>query len=267
MRTGMLRRWAGLSLLLVLAGCASATDPTAEPTESAADETASVVAEPEAAAEPEAEPEAAEPEAPPAPRIYALGQSEFEFPAGTLLQTWPVIEPGPLRFARLAVQMPLETLVPDLAGATDPIQIDILQPQSIPEPDGILKAAFSDWVGREEAPPQSAYKFTVTSNRAATGERVAYLRLAQKKIGLDSLSPFKQQAGAPIYLFDLDDTHVTTLIECGPLPLGYEGADHCSLRRQLDDDFGYRVLFPQDLLAYWERIDDAARDYVMSAHQ
>lgn len=264
----MLRRWAVLGPVLVLAGCAGAADPATDPaTDAAADDIAAVAAEPDAA--PEAEPPAVEPAAaePPEPRIYRLGESEFEFPAGTLLQTWPVIEAGPLRFARLAVQMPLETLAEDLAGITDAVQVDILAPQFIPEPDAVLATAFADWKGREEAPAQTVYKFDITSNRGATGQRIAYLRLDQKKIGLDSLSPFQPQIGAPIYLFALDGAHVTTLIECAPLPLGYHGADHCSLRRRLDDDFGYRVLFPQDLLAYWETIDDAARDYVMRVHQ
>lgn len=251
----MLMRRTGFGLLLLLAGCAGAENAAAP--ESTNTETAGLAGAAQFPAEEEAAPE---------PRIYPLGESGFRFPAGALLQTWPVIEAGPqLSFARLAVQMPAEQLTPELAGVKDTIQVDILQSATIPEGDAVLKAAFADWVGREEAPAQTAYKFTITSNRAATGRRLAYLRLDQHKIGLDSLSPFQPQAGAPIYLFALDGTQVTTLIECGPLPLGYHGVDHCSLRRRLGKDYGYRVLFPQDLLAFWQVIDDAARNYVGEA--
>lgn len=203
-----------------------------------------------------------------APGIYRLGGTQFEFPAGTLLQTWPDMSGGqPLGFARLAVQMPAEQLVPELAGYQDAVQIDVLQAGFIPDADAAVTAAFADWKGREDAPAQSAYKFLITSKRGATGQQVAYLRQAQKAIGLDSLAPFKPQTGAPIYLMALDGAHVTTLIECAPLPLGYHGADHCSLRRKMGDAYGYRVLFPQDLLSHWQAFDAAARDYVNAAVQ
>jgi hypothetical protein len=202
------------------------------------------------------------------PGLYRLGDAQFQFADNALLQTWPDISMRPtLGFARLAVQMPADQLVPDLAGIQDAVQIDVLQAQYIPEPDAVVTGVFSDWKGRETAPAQSTYKFVITSQRGATGQQVAYLRQAQKSIGLDSLAPFKPQAGAPIYLVKLDDAHVTTLIECAPLPAGYHGKDHCSLRRKLDDSYGYRVLFPLDLLSYWEAFDDAARDYVNAAAQ
>lgn len=209
--------------------------------------------------------------APAAPGRYILGATTFEFPKGSLLQTWPdmsgvaVAGNGPMHFARLAVQMPAEELVPELAGFREPIQIDILQPAALPDADALIRGAFTDWNERENAPTNSTYKYVITSQRGATGTRIAYLRLQQPKLGLDSLAPFQPQAGAPIYLVGLEGTRVTTLIECGPLPAGYQGADHCSLRRPVDEDYGYRVLFPLDLLIHWQKFDAAARDYVAAA--
>jgi hypothetical protein len=198
--------------------------------------------------------------------VYDLGGETFAFPTGALLQTWPVMF-GPRReFARLAVQMPAEQLAPEkLAGLADIVQVDVLPASAIPDPTVSLNAAFADWAGREAEPAGSAYKFTITSQRAATGTRVAYVRQWQKALGLHSLAPFQPLPGAPIFVFGLDDKEVTTLIVCEPLPLGYRGPDHCSLRRKLDDGTGYRVLFPQDLLSYWQIFDEAARDFVEKA--
>lgn len=253
-----LGRWGGIGLIgLVLAGCATP----------AAEETASAAAAPEAAAAEMAaveEPAVEEPAAPPA--IYALGGSRFQFPGGALLQTWPVMFETPRRYARLAVQMPAVELAPDLVGITEAVQIDFLEAAFIPEPNAVMQAAFADWTGRENAPAQSAYKFNITSQRGATGTRISYLRQKQK-IGLDSLSPFQPQEGAPIYLVALDDTQVTTLIECGPLPEGYVGGYHCSLPRKVTEAHGYRLLFPLDLLGFWQILDKAAQDYVSAATQ
>ena len=209
--------------------------------------------------------------APAAPKRYILGATTFEFPDGAVLQTWPdmsgIAPTGDrqMHFARLAVQIPAEELVPELAGFREPIQIDILLPALLPDADALIRSSFTDWAERENAPSNSTYKYIITSQRGATGTRIAYLRLQQPKLGLDSLAPFQPQAGAPIYLVGLDDTHVTTLIECGPLPAGYRGPDHCSLRRPLAEDYGYRVLFPLDLLIHWQKFDAAARSYVAAA--
>lgn len=204
----------------------------------------------------------------PSPGVYRLGGTAFEFPAGTLLQTWPVIPYStPPHFARLAARVPVEQLVPELAGYREVVQIDVLQAQFIPDADAVVRAAFADWQGREEAPAQSAYKFLITSKRGATGQQIAYLRQAQKTIGLVSLAPFQPQEGAPIYLVALDGTQVTTLIECAPVPVAYGGGNYCSLRRKMSDAYGYRVLFPQDLLSHWQAFDEAARDYVNAAEK
>jgi hypothetical protein len=252
-----LGRWCGVGLIgLVLAGCATP----------AADESVSEAAAAESAAPEAATQEAAVVAEPAAPAIYTLAGERFQFPGGALLQTWPVMFETPRRYARLAVQMPAEALAPELVGITEAVQIDLLEAAFIPEPNGVMQAAFADWVGRENAPAQSAYKFNITSQRGATGTRIAYLRQRQK-IGLDSLSPFQPQEGAPIYLVALDDTEVTTLIECGPLPEGYKGGYHCSLRRPLSESHGYRLLFPLDILSFWRELDRAAQDYVAAARQ
>lgn len=202
----------------------------------------------------------------PVPASYRLGDDSYTFDSGALLQTWPVIPyTQPPQFARLAVRLDVETLVPDLAGDTRPVQVDVLAASFIPDADQHLTASFSDWKSRENAPSQSAYKFLVTSQRGATGTRIAYLRMNQPRLGLDSLAPFQAQEGAPIYLVGLDGSHVTTLIECAPVPLPYGGGDYCSLRRAIDADHGYRVLFPLDLLPHWQAFDDAAHSYVNAA--
>jgi hypothetical protein len=249
--------WCGVGLVgLALAGCATP----------AAEETVSEAVAPEATASEVATQEAMVVEEPAAPAIYTLAGERFQFPGGALLQTWPVMFETPPRFARLAVQMPAEKLAPELVGLGEAVQIDLLESALIPEPNAVMQAAFADWVGRENAPAQSSYKFNITSQRGATGTRIAYLRQKQK-IALDSLSPFQPQEGAPIYLVALDGISVTTLIECGPLPEGYKGGYHCSLRRPLSEHHGYRLLFPLDILSFWRELDEAAQDYVAAATQ
>ncbi|TDQ82298.1 hypothetical protein A8950_2120 [Dongia mobilis] len=247
MRTAeVLRKLTGLAALLLLTACAAGSvEEGAEPM-------------------PADEPTAAASNPP--PFTFRVAGEEFAFAEGALLQTWPVMFGPRGDFARLAVQMPAEQLAPaELAGLADIIQVDVLQAASVPDLTPTLAGAFADWTGREAEPAGSTYKFTITSQRAATGTRVAYVRQWQKALDLHSLAPFQTLPGAPIFVFGLDDKEVTTLIVCEPLPLGYDGPDHCSLRRKLDDEIGYRVLFPQDLLVYWQIFDEAARDFVEKA--
>jgi len=240
-------------MLILLGGCASELgEGEAVP----ADEPVAAVSPAESATESAAPPLA-----------FQVAGEEFAFAQGALLQTWPDLAARPARqYARLAVQVPAAELAPaELAGLTEIVQVDVLLAGLVPAPTPALGAAFADWTGREAEPAGSVYKYTITSNRAATGTRVAYMRQWQPRLGLHSLAPFQPQPGTPIYVFGLDDREVTTLIVCQPLPLGYHGADHCSLARRLDDEIGYRVLFPQDLLVHWQAIDQAAREYVLAA--
>ena len=107
---------------------------------------------------------------------YLVGETAFAFADGAVLQTWPLMpRQDPLRFARIALQMPATALDPALS-AVRPIQIDVLAPPQSPPPDGIMAASFTDWVGREAAPAGSSYHYDPRSKKQPDGGKRSYQR-------------------------------------------------------------------------------------------
>lgn len=223
-------RIACVALLLALGGCAQNAVPTRGPDQS-----------------------------------YLVGETAFTFAKGAVLQTWPLMpRQEPLRFARIALQLPAASLDPALT-ATRPIQIDVLAPQQSPRPDGILAANFTDWVGRETAPAGSSYHYDPRSKKQVNGGRRDYQREAAPA-GLIGLSPISDDAKAPRFFLHLTGNTVDRVIECRTdVPPSKNVGEYCALRPEARADYGYRIFFPRELLPQWADLDAAAIAYLTAA--
>ncbi|WP_374653806.1 hypothetical protein [Dongia sp.] len=210
------------------------------------------------------------PEPAPAPAAtYRVGARDFALDGVTVLQTWPALPyRNPPSFARVAMQLPPGRLVPGLRGDEgDVVQIDLLAPQPAASADRILKANFTDWSGREAAPAGATYHYDPKSKLLKDGGRAVYRRNAAQVSGLEALSPPAPRGAAPEFFISRDGSGVAAAIDCREVPPAYGTGEYCSLRRQVGAEYGYRVLFRRDLLSDWQRIDAAARAYIVGAAQ
>jgi len=198
---------------------------------------------------------------------YLVGGTVFTFAQGAVLQTWPLMpRQEPLRFARIALQMPADALDPALAAAR-PIQIDVLAPQQSPPPAGFLAATFTDWIGREAAPSGAGYHYDPRSKLRANGGKQNYRR-DSGPAGLVSLMPLGESEGAPQFFLHLSGGTVDRVIECrNDVPPSKNVGEYCALRPEAGVDYGYRIFFPRDLLPRWAEIDEATVAYLTAANR
>jgi len=208
---------------------------------------------------------------PPAPATgerYQVGGAIFDFADADVLQTWPMMpfQPPP-RLARIALQMPAGSLVvglPNAAGRV--VQIDVLAPEQELAADRPLAVNFTDWSGREARIAGSRYHYDPRSKLLPDGGRAVYVRRVVAEAGLEALEPAQPDGGAPTFYLRRAGNVVDTSIDCRrDVPPATGTGSYCSLRRQIGRDYGYRVLFPQDLLPHWAEIDAATRDYLAQA--
>ncbi|MDY0871691.1 hypothetical protein [Dongia rigui] len=199
-------------------------------------------------------------------QTYLVGETAFTFVPGAVLQTWPLMpRQEPLRYARIALQMPADALDPALTAAR-PIQIDVLGPQQSPLPSGILAAVFTDWRGREAAPVGSGYHYDPRSKLKANGGRQTYRR-DMGPADLIALLP-TGGADAPSFFLHLDGNTVDRVIECrADVPPSKNVGAYCALRPDPGPRYGYRVFFPSALLPQWQTLDKAARTYIEAARR
>lgn len=198
---------------------------------------------------------------------YLVGAAEFHFPDGAVLQTWPLMpRQEPLRYARIALQMPAASLDPALTAAR-PIQIDVLAPPQSPRPDGIMAANFTDWVGRETAPAGSGYHYDPRSKKQPNGGKQTYRR-GIGPAGLISLVSLKELGAGPQFFLHLNGNSVDRVIECrSDVPPSKNVGEYCALRPDVRIDYGYRIFFPRDLLPLWADLDAATVAYLTAARR
>lgn len=202
-----------------------------------------------------------------ASRAYRIGDTVFSIADDSVLQTWPLLPfRNPPSFARVALQLPPTALVKelnDVAGSV--IQIDILAPQQTLSGDRILAAGFTDWVGREAAPAGTRYHYDPKSALLKDGGRAVYQRTAASVGGLEALEPPSPRGLAPEFFLQRAGNGVAAAIDCREVPPAYGTGEYCSLRRQIGEAYGYRVMFRRDLLPHWAEIDAAAEAYLAAA--
>jgi hypothetical protein len=198
-------------------------------------------------------------------QTYLVGHTAFTFAPGTVLQTWPLMpRQEPLRYARIALQMPAAALDPALS-ASRPIQIDVLTPLQSPRPAGILAAVFTDWVGREVAPAGSGYHYNPRSPLRPDSGMRSYQRLAGPA-GLVALNPVGDSIDAPSFFLHLNGNTVDRVIECRTdVPPSKNVGAYCALRPDVGPRYGYRVFFPSELLPRWADIDAATAAFLAAA--
>lgn len=198
---------------------------------------------------------------------YHLGAAAFDLAEANVLQTWPIIEhKTPLRFARIALQMPPDALVAGLPADAGRIQIDILAPQENAAADRLLAATFTDWAGRETRLAGTRYHYDPRSPLQEDGGRAVYVRHAAAGSGLEALLPLDPRGKAPAFFLHRGGASIDAAIDCHmDVPPSSGTGEYCSLRRQVGGDYGYRVFFPRILLDHWAEIDAAARDYLAKA--
>jgi hypothetical protein len=203
----------------------------------------------------------------PAAPGYRVGETLFSLDGADVLQTWPVLPyRTPPSFMRLALQMPPDALVPGLDTADgDVIQIDVLAPAAARRTDAMLGAGFTDWKGRETAPAGTRYHYDPKSLRLKDGGRALYRRQSAPIAGLEILSPETARGAAPEFFIARDGATITAAIDCREVPPGYGSGEYCSLWREGDSLYGYRVMFRRDRLADWRRIDEGARKFLAAA--
>jgi hypothetical protein len=201
------------------------------------------------------------------PQPYRVGGAAFDLTGANVLQTWPIIQyEAPLRFARIAVQMPPDALLADLPKDAGRIQIDILAPQENAAPDRVLAANFTDWPGREIRVAGTRYHYDPGSPLLEDGGRAVYVRHATPGMGLEALEPPQPRGRAPAFYLHRSGGTVDAAIDCREdVPPSTGTGEYCSLRRQIGTDYGYRILFSRTLLPDWARLDAAARDYLARA--
>jgi hypothetical protein len=226
------RRIALAALLLALGACAQAPTPTRGPDQS-----------------------------------YLVGETAFHFAEGAVLQTWPLMpRQEPLRYARIALQMPADSLDPALSAGR-PIQIDVLAPQQSPPPMGVMAATFTDWAGRETAALGSEYHYDPRSPLRPDGGRRMYRRDAGPA-GLIALKPAGDFIGTPLFFLHLNRNIVDRVIECRPdVPPSKNVGTYCGLRPEAGTDYGYRIFFPAELLPRWADIEAATKAYLTAARR
>jgi hypothetical protein len=197
--------------------------------------------------------------------LYRVGDTTFDLDEAEVLQTWPIIQyETPMRFARIALQMPPDALLPDLPKDAGRIQIDILAPQPALKGDAIVATRFTDWTGRETAPAGSRYHYDPQSKLLKDGGKMIYVRAAAPA-GLEALQPADAQGAAPVFFLHHADGKAAA-IECRTdVPPSTHTGEYCSLRQQEGKAYDYRVWFPRALLPAWSKIDSAAREYLAHA--
>ena len=202
---------------------------------------------------------------------YGVGGRVYVLPDSQVLQTWPklpqkqIVAPVMMPYARVAVQMPVATLVPGLS-ADGNIQIDILEQKRQPR-DAVLATVFADWRGREGEPNGSRYQYDPKSKLQANGGRRAYVKGVEG--ALTTLTATSADPKAPVFFLQPKNGGFDPVIECRrDVPPSHDVGEYCLLERRTQGQSGglnYRILFPRSLLSDWAKLDAGAAAYLESA--
>ncbi len=200
---------------------------------------------------------------------YGVGGRVYVLPDSQVLQTWPklpqkqIIAPVMMPYARVAVQMPVSTLVPGLS-ADGNIQIDILEKKRQSR-DAALAAVFTDWRGREGEPNGSHYHYDPKSKLQANGGRRIYVKGVEGALTTLTATDPK----APVFFLQPKNGGFDPVIECRrDVPPSHDVGEYCLLERRTQGQSGgpnYRILFPRSLLSDWAKLDAATAAYLESA--